>query len=1041
MAQKMTVDQFVAKWGKIQLKEKSASQSHFNDVCALVGHATPTEVDPTGQFFTFEAPTLPSPKLDEPQSNLGEVAEGRRGSGWADAWYKGKFIWEYKGHRKQDQNLDAAYQQLLRYREFLGNPPLLITSDLQQIIIHTNFNNTARRVEVIDFERLRKDGLQLLHDAFYNPEAFRPAETQEKVTEKTAASFVTFTQTLQKWGNKTYHPERLAHFVVRILFCLFAEDIGLLPDKVFTDLVKHRYKDQTAEQFTKSLRILFAAMREGNSMFGAHIIPWFNGGLFDDDFVPDLPGGSLHELLAACGNDWAGIDPSIFGTLFERIIDENKRAQLGLHYTSKDDILLVIEPVLMAPLRAKWRKVQADVLHVLAQADVAASERSPASAAAPDPAGNSVKQEIASGLRLQRTERASAQPLATTAAWELLKAFSDELVALKVLDPACGSGNFLYMALRELLDLQKKVIIFAEEHGLPEIPLTVNPQQLYGIEVNPYAHQLAQITVWIGYIQWRYENGFAELQEPILRQLEGIQNRDAILTPSGLRPPPPNTDEPQSVFGGGQGGGEPAWPPADVIVGNPPFLGGNKIRAELGDAYVEALFKLYAGRVPAFADLVCYWFEKARAQIESGQLKRAGLLATNSIRGGVNRKVLERIKETGDIFWAQSDRDWVLNGAAVRISMIGFDDGIQQEKILDDLITPNINPDLTNSYNLTEAKYLAENAGLCFEGTKKTGSFEIEESIAKAMISATNKSSLSNSDVVKPTANGIDLTSGNRGMWIIDFGVDTTIQDAKQYEKPFEYVEKYVKPEREKSRERNLVENWWLFERPRPEMRDALRSLNRFVVTPKTSKHRIFTWLQHPTLPDQALTVIAREDDYFFGVLHSKAHEIWVLRKGTSLEDRPRYSLTATFETYPFPWPPGKEPGDSALVQAIAAAAKRLDDFRNAWLHPNNTLLQGSKEQGKRTLTNLYNGLALYREKIRGKPRSESAWKAALREIFRTEKLAVELILSLDEVETLDEIHTELDRAVLDAYGWPHSLSDEQILERLLALNLERASA
>lgn len=299
MANKMTVKQFVEKWSKSELKERASSQSHFNDICALVGHATPTDIDPKGEFFTFEA-------------DVKEDAEKKHG--WADAWYKGKFIWEYKGPHK---NLDAAYQQLLRYRESLGNPPLLITSDTQKIIIHTNFTNTAKRIEVIDFERLQKDGLRLLEDAFHNPDAFKPSETQEKITEKTADAFVSFARNLQDWGKQTYHRERLAHFVVRILFCLFAEDIGLLPEKLFTELIRVRYKDRTTEQFIKSLQTLFKAMKEGNSTFGAYVIPWFNGGLFDDDFVPEMLSAHVRDLLDVCDKDWASIDPSIFGTLFE----------------------------------------------------------------------------------------------------------------------------------------------------------------------------------------------------------------------------------------------------------------------------------------------------------------------------------------------------------------------------------------------------------------------------------------------------------------------------------------------------------------------------------------------------------------------------------------------------------------------------------------------------------------------------------------------------------------------------------------------------
>jgi hypothetical protein len=295
-----------------------------------------------------------------------------------------------------------------------------------------------------------------------------------------------------------------------------------------------------------------------------------------------------------------------------------------------------------------------------------------------------------------------------------------------------------------------------------------------------------------------------------------------------------------------------------------------------------------------------------------------------------------------------------------------------------------------------------------------------------------NKSAYKNKDVVKPTANGIDLTARPRNMWIIDFGVDLSLSEAQKYELPFQHLLMSVKPEREKSREAGLSEKWWLFARPRPEMRQAISPLKRFIVTPKTSKHRIFVWFTHPTLPDQALTVIAREDDYFMGVLHSRAHEVWVLNRGTTLEDRPRYSLSMTFETFPFPSPPGKEPIDDPCVKAIAAHAIALDEFRTGWLKS----VEGQvgvtiseKVANRYTLTNLYNALTLYREEYKGRQRDPRVWAGA----------SYGDIISLEQIETLDHIHTRLDQSVLEAYGWPHNLSDEGILERLLALNLERA--
>jgi type II restriction/modification system DNA methylase subunit YeeA len=570
--------------------------------------------------------------------------------------------------------------------------------------------------------------------------------------------------------------------------------------------------------------------------------------------------------------------------------------------------------------------------------------------------------------------------------------------------------------------------------------VSVTPAQLYGIEINEYAHELAQMTIQIGYIQWLRDNGYGQPAEPILKPMKNILHMDAILTPS---PASPKYDSGGSVdnqnknvvFGGlrsvpeakravgapaGAVGAEPAWPAVDVIIGNPPFLGGNKIRAELGDQYVNNLFKLYEGRVPAFADLVCYWFEKAREMIEKGEAKRAGLLATQGIRGGANRKVLERIKRTGDIFWAQSDRNWVLNGATVHVSMIAFDAGNEKEKYLDDQQVLEINSDLTSAINATQALTLIENAGIGFRGNQKGGAFDITAQQANEMLSASsNPNGRPNSDVVHRWVNGSDITGLDRNMWLIDFGINMPLEQAAGYEKPFKYIKEHVG-----KKYAHVKSHWWLHERPRPELRAAISKLQRFIVTPHVSKHRIFVWVKSGTIPDHQLIVFVRSDDYFFGVVHSRLHEVWARATGTQLREAEsgfRYTPSTCFETFPFPWPPGEEPKDDPRVQAIAQAAKELVEQRDRWLTPTlpppNTTLEsldadskitpsylGEVSEGrrgsKRTLTNLYN--------------ARPTW--------------------------LDLAHKRLDDAVFAAYGWPSDLSDEEILERLLALNLEKSN-
>jgi type II restriction/modification system DNA methylase subunit YeeA len=923
MTVSLTPQAFVDKWRHAELKERSAYQQHFLDLCRLINHPAPADIDPKGDFFTFEA-------------GASKVAGG---DGFADVWYKGHFGWEYKG---KHGNLDKAYQQLLQYREALENPPLLIVSDIGTIVIHTNFTNTVKRKITLTLEDLlTNDGLATLEKVFRNPEALRSDETSDGVTQKAAIHFAKLAEALRIAG---YPNQQVAQFLIRLLFCLFAEDVGLLPPRLFSNLIRSfRNHPKT---FTKQLGQLFEAMSTGGA-FGMEMILHFDGRLFDNAEVLEIGVDGLDMLQEVARLDWSNIEPSIFGTLFERSLDPTKRSQLGAHYTSKEDILLIVEPVLMAPLRRKWETVQMEARELADQRDAA-----------------------------KGTKRAGNQKKLS----DLLTGFSQEIAAIKVLDPACGSGNFLYVALRQLLNLQKEVITLAGSLQVGSFFPSVTPEQLHGIEINEYAHQLAQATIQIGYIQWLRENGFGFPAEPILKPLDNIWHMDAILAYDQVGKPV-----------------EPEWPTVNVILGNPPFLGGNKIRKELGDIYINNLFNLYTNRIPAFSDFVCYWFEKSRKMIETGVTQRAGLLATQSIRGGVNRTVLERIKNSGEIFWAISDRDWVLNGATVHVSIVCFDNSQETNRFLDFVPVVDIHTDLTSTINITRAKLLLENQNLSFQGPSPKGPFDINYEIAKELLIAPiNINGKTNDNVVRPVVSAIDIGQRNRGKWTIDFAL-MSYDEASQFEKPFEYVKKAVYPIRKTNRRQAYCEKWWLYAEARPGMRQALRLLDRFITTPRVSKHRIFIWLPKNVLSNDGTIVIARSDDYFFGILHSKPHELWSRATGTQLREAIsgfRYTPTSTFET--FPWPPGKEPVDDPRVQSIAQAAKELVDKRDAWLNPSGA---SEAELKKRTLTNLYN--------------QRPSW--------------------------LELAHQKLDQAVFAAYGWPDDLLDEEILEKLLSLNLQRS--
>jgi type II restriction/modification system DNA methylase subunit YeeA len=932
----LTPQDFVSKWKRADARERQAVQEHFMNLCELVGHETPMQQDPSGTRFAFE---------------MG-AAKTSGGSGWADVAKLGYFGWEYKS---KHADLDKAYEQLLLYRDALQNPPLLIVSDMNKIIIRTNYTNLpTRKIELTLDDLLTAEGLKTLQTVFFNPEQLKPQETIESVTQEAAKQFSTLANVLRKFGEE---PQAVAHFLIRLLFCLFAEDIGLLPEKLFPRLLDQTRRN--SKLFAGVLQQLFRAMNTGG-FFGIEKILHFNSGLFDDDTVLQLDSDAMDIIGKIDGLDWGAIKPSIFGTLFERGLDPSKRSQLGAHYTGEDDIVLIVEPVLMAPLRREWEETKVKVKIVAYERDTL------------EPADTS---EAARKKLIRDREKL------TNEIRKSLQVFADKIATVKVLDPACGSGNFLYVALRLLLDLQNEVLSFSDEMGAGRPYITVMPAQLYGIETNEYAHELAQMTIQIGYIQWLRDNGYGFPTEPILRQSKNILNMDSVLA----------YDENGKPV-------EPEWFPVDVIIGNPPFLGSIKQREELGEKYLSDLSELYNDRIPPKSDFVCYWFEKARQAVKDGKVKRCGLIATQAIRKGLSRTVLDRIKESGDIFMAYSNRPWILDGASVRVSIICFDNGSEKQKILDEKLVENINPDLSSSADITTANLLSENENIAFPGTKKYGAFDIEPELAQKMLAdKSNPNGKPNSDVVKPWVNGSDLVGTRRGMWIIDFGVKTPMEEAAKYQEPFEYVRKIIKPERDKERIASTRDNWWLFERQRPEMRQSIKDLPRFIATPVVSKYRIFIWLSHPTIPDAKVTVFARDDDYFFGVLHSRIHALWSDKKGArhGVGNDLTYNISECFGTFPFPWAPGAEPVDDPRVKSIAVAAKELVEQRDRWLNAEGLT---EAEKKKRTLTNLYN--------------ARPTW--------------------------LDLAHKRLDEAVFAAYGWKSDLSDDEILEKLLSLNLER---
>jgi hypothetical protein len=821
-------------------------------------------------------------------------------------------------------------------------------------------------------------------------------------------------------------------------------------------------------------------MKSGG-LFGVDDVPWFNGGLFQTIAVPRLDILDVTELRNAAEKNWSAIDVSIFGTLFERGLDPAKRSQLGAHYTDPATIERIIDPVLRRPLLREWATAREAIAALL-----------------------------------QKSKKRDDKAWRDAAALHI--GFLQRLAAYRVLDPACGSGNFLYLALKCLKDVEHLVNTEAEVLGLErQVELFTGPANVLGIELNEYAAELARVTVWIGELQWRLDHGYPFKTNPVLEPLDHIECRDALLvfdssgsgsfsgsdggaggaTDGGSQVPgdlhiattghsarPATaalaTDAGSALAGSAVVGpnlgvdlvvasvvvpirtaSEAPWPRADAVVGNPPFLGGSKKRRELGDDYFEALASVFGGRVPAGADLVCYWFDKACVQIESGELTTAGLVSTNSIRGGSNRRVLESITKTTRIFDAWSDEPWVNDGAAVRVSLVCF--GQSEPSALNGLPVSVIHADLTGkdagqSVDMSQAVRLPANAGAVFEGLRKDGALDIDGKTARAWLRLPNPNGRSNADVLFPLINGIDVTRRARDGWVIDTGESMTEAQASLYETPFAHIVTDVKSARLLNNDRIRRTFWWRFGRNGASLRAALLPIPRYVNTPRVAKHRLFVWQSKLSIPDTATVAIARADNTTFGILHSRFHELWSLRMGTWLGagNDPRYTPTTCFETFPFP--AGLTPADTAHPQTeavpgsphgalipaqlptpalqaaatrIAEAAARLSALREAWLnppewtervpevvplgmdfspYPDRTVPRAglsatdAKALSQRTLTNLYN--------------QRPAWLAMA--------------------------HETLDAAVAAAYGWADvtpKTPDDELLARLLALNLERAGA
>ena len=1075
----MTPQSFIQKWGTpggvpgpaFALNEEQGAQSHFLDLCELLGVPKPGSVE--------------GYKFEEKGQVIGEK------TGYADVFLPGVFAWENKAPGK---NLDTALKQLLTYSLALANPPLLVVSDRLKIRIHTRFEGYPSETHVVLLEELdQPEKLALLRRVWTAPESFKPKKTSRDITEAAAKGFALLAEGLRRRNARPddsadtieARANQVAHFLTQCLFCFFAEDVGLLPGRMFERLVVN--KKLTAERLNEGLRDLFQAMQSGG-MFGADDIPWFNGGLFGVVNVPALSIMDVTELRNAAALNWSAIDVSIFGTLFERGLDPAKRSQLGAHYTDPATIMRIVTPVIERPLLQLWEQTRLQIEGLLAGS----------------------KKKASAALKLPGRRKAGASPGDKNyqAAQIKFQEWLNGLAAYRILDPACGSGNFLFLGLKALKDVEHRSHLDAHALGLErEAELVTGPHNMLGIELNEYAAELARVTVWIGELQWRMAHGYEFKTNPVLEPLDHIECRDALLSFTAVRPEPvegveggsqavssqaragqmlephalrslksAQSSAPPTPGSGGKSSSEigkssgpfaveAQWPKASVVIGNPPFLGDKMMRSELGDSYTDTLRKVYEDRVPGGADLVTFWFEKARHHIETMGLGAAGLVATNSIRQRGNRPVMERIQKTTRIYEAWADMPWVNEGAAVRVSLVCFGHAVQPAR-LDGTDVEQIFPDLKaqtvgmSAVDLTTAKPLPENADASYFGFCLAGPFKVPTQLATDWLRLPNVNGRPNSDVLKPIYNGSDVTRRWAGNWAIDFGARMAEPDAALFEKPFEYATQHVYPIRSINNRAARARYWWRHGEARPGLRKKLEPLARYIATVETAKYRIFVFFPVSVAPEHSLIVIPRADDVTFGLLSSRAHVIWALARGGRMGkgNDPRYNSLAAFEPFPFPTSltpadtahqqtetldtgaqiPAKlasggrqaEPGLRQLAINIANAAKHLNDLRNNWLNP--------PEWTRRVPEVIPLGMdtSPYPDRIEPKPGISEADLKAL------QKRTLTNLYNL-RPQWLAHAHERLDLAVAAAYGWPDysaALPDDEILKRLLVLNLARAA-
>lgn len=1037
----ISLPEFIARWKESGAAERANCQLFLGELCDVLGVERPRPAHPDDEqnAYVFErAVTFRNP-------------DGTTSPGRIDLYKRGCFVLEAKqgsdraraaaplfgdapeapkgrtrkgtavrGTRGWDVAMQAARGQAERYVRALpaaeGNPPFVVVVDVgHSFELYSDFSRAGKtyvpfpdarthRIRLEDLER--EEVRERLRLVWTEPGALDPSRHSARVTRGVAEQLAVLARSLEEKG---YPAERVANFLMRAIFTMFAEDVRLIPEGSFTEALAE-IKRRGVGIFSNEIRSLWAAMNTGGytSVLKAEVIQ-FNGGLFEESEALPLDEAQLDLLTAASRADWKDVEPAIFGTLLERALDPRERHRLGAHYTPRAYVERLVMPTIIEPLRHEWESVLAAAVTL-------------------DKEG---KQEAAAGE---------------------VQAFHRRLCRVRVLDPACGSGNFLYVTLEHLKRLEGEVLDalhgFGESQGvLEDTGLTVDPHQLLGIELNPRAAAITDLVLWIGYLQWHFRTrGEALPPQPVIRKFHNIECRDAVLEYDGVEEVFDEDGQAVTRWDGETYKPHPVtgedvpddtarvpllkyinprkaeWPKADFIVGNPPFIGARRIRTWLGDEYVETLREVYK-EVPDTSDYVLYWWHKAAQEVEEGRAQRFGLITTNSIVQSYSRGLIKnhlREKTGIRIIFAIPDHPWVesSDGAAVRVAMTaatsllnysskailaGIVEEIGETVTIEQETVEFINEFLKSSPEAQNIESLRSNESMCFQGVVPAGDgFKVEpaELIELGLSSESNLPT-----VIRKYVIGRDLVQRHQPKFIIDFFGLSEVNARHNWPSLYQRLLDRVYPERLQNKRAAYRDKWWIFAEPRPALRRALAGLQRFIVTPYTAKHRPFLFVDGDTLPDAMAYAVTSDDAFILGTLSSRVHLVWALATGGTLEDRPRYNSKVTFAPFPFPDCTEEQ---KARVRELGEALD-VHRKRQQALHPG------------LTITEMYNVL----EKLR---RFES--------LNDRERVTHEQGL----VSVLWQIHMDLDAAVFDAYGWLSALSDEEVLERLVRLNAERAA-